>query len=205
MKSIMFAALTALMLALPLSVQAAPAGAPDEVIRTTSQEVIAAIKNDPAIQAGDRRKIRALIEARVLPVFDFVRMTRLAMGRNWNQANADQQKQVVTQFRDLLVRTYGTALSQYKNQNVQVKGLEGKADDTDVVVHTAIVASGTQPVAIDYSMEKTDDGWKVFDIKVEGVSLVTNYRSEFGELVRKGGVEGLIHALDEKKKAAEKS
>jgi phospholipid transport system substrate-binding protein len=175
------------------------------VIRTTSQEVIAAIKNDPAIQAGDRRKIRALIEARVLPVFDFVRMTRLAMGRNWNQANADQQKQVVTQFRDLLVRTYGTALSQYKNQNVQVKGLEGKADDTDVVVHTAIVASGTQPVAIDYSMEKTDDGWKVFDIKVEGVSLVTNYRSEFGELVRKGGVEGLIHALDEKKKAAEKS
>jgi phospholipid transport system substrate-binding protein len=141
----------------------------------------------------------------VLPVFDFVRMTRLAMGRNWNQANADQQKQVVVQFRDLLVRTYGTALSQYKNQSVQVKGLEGKADDTDVVVHTAIVASGTQPVAIDYSMEKTDDGWKVFDIKVEGVSLVTNYRSEFGELVRKGGVEGLIHALDEKKKAAEKS
>lgn len=205
MKARFLLIMISLALLLPLTSLAALAGAPDEVIRSTSQEVIAAIKNDPSIQAGDRRKIRTLIETRVLPVFDFVRMTRLAMGRNWNQANADQQKQLVGQFRDLLVRTYGTALSQYKNQSVQVKGLDGKADDTDVVVHTAIVASGTQPVAIDYSMEKTDGGWKVFDIKVEGVSLVTNYRSEFGELVRKGGVDGLINALDQKKKAAEKS
>lgn len=205
MKARFLLIMISLALLLPLTSLAAVAGAPDEVIRSTSQEVIAAIKNDPSIQAGDRRKIRTLIETRVLPVFDFVRMTRLAMGRNWNQANADQQKQLVGQFRDLLVRTYGTALSQYKNQSVQVKGLDGKADDTDVVVHTAIVASGTQPVAIDYSMEKTDGGWKVFDIKVEGVSLVTNYRSEFGELVRKGGVDGLINALDQKKKAAEKS
>lgn len=204
MKPRLFMALTLLALCLPFAAPAA-GSAPDEVIKSTAQEVITAIKNDPAIQAGDRRKIRSLIETRVLPVFDFVRMTRLAMGRNWSQASTDQQGQLVTQFRDLLVRTYGTALSQYKNQTVQVKGLEGKPSDTDVVVHTAIVASGTSPVAIDYSMEKTDAGWKVFDIKVEGVSLVTNYRSEFGELVRKNGVEGLIHALEEKKKAAEKS
>ena len=178
--------------------------APDEVIRKTADEVIAAIKADKSIQSGDRSKAYALIDQKVLPHFDFTRMTRLAVGRNWNQASADQQKQLVDEFRDLLVRTYATSLSQYKDQVVQVKGTDNQNGGTEAVVHTAIVPSGGQTVPIDYSMEKTGDGWKVFDIRVDGVSLVTNYRSEFSDVVRRNGIEGLIKALDDKRKMAEK-
>ena len=178
--------------------------APDEVIRKTAEDVIASIKADKAIQSGDRSKAYALIDQKVLPHFDFTRMTRLAVGRNWNQASADQQKQLVDEFRDLLVRTYASSLSQYKDQVVQIKGTENQAGGTDAVVHSAIVPSGGQTIPIDYSMEKLGDGWKVYDIRVDGVSLVTNYRSEFTDIVRRNGIDGLIKALDDKRKLAEK-
>ncbi len=177
---------------------------PDEVIRKTAEEVIASIKTDKGIQSGDRSKAYALIDQKVLPHFDFTRMTRLAVGRNWNQASADQQKQLVDEFRDLLVRTYATSLSQYKDQVVQIKGTENQTGGTEAVVHSAIVPSGGQTIPIDYSMEKTGDGWKVYDIRVDGVSLVTNYRSEFTDIVRRNGLDGLIKALDDKRKLADK-
>ncbi|NDU91360.1 MAG: ABC transporter substrate-binding protein [Ferrovum sp.] len=177
---------------------------PDEVIRKTAEDVIASIKADKAIQSGDRSKAYALIDQKVLPHFDFNRMTRLAVGRNWNQASADQQKQLMDGFKDLLVRTYASSLSQYKNQVVQIKGTENQTGGTEAVVHSVIVPSGGQTIPIDYSMEKTGDGWKVYDIRVDGVSLVTNYRSEFSDIVRRNGVDGLIKALDDKRKLAEK-
>ncbi len=178
--------------------------APDEVIRSTAEEVIASIKADKAIQSGDRSKAYALIDQKVLPHFDFNRMTRLAVGRNWNQASADQQKQLVDGFKDLLVRTYASSLSQYKDQVVQIKGTENQPGGTEALVHSAIVPSGGQTIPIDYTMEKMSEGWKVYDIRVDGVSLVTNYRSEFADVVRRNGIEGLIKALDDKRKQAEK-
>ncbi len=176
--------------------------APADVISTTADQVIAAIKSDKAIRNGDRAEAYKLIEQKVLPHFDFTRMTRLAVGRYWRQASVDQQAQLISGFRDLLVRTYSTSLSQYKDQVVQMKGTD--LQDGDALVHTALVPSGGQPIPIDYSMEKMPDGWKVYDITVDGVSLVTNYRSEFGDVVRRDGVDGLIHSLDEKRKLAEK-
>ncbi len=175
---------------------------PDEVIRKTAEEVIASIKSDSAIRSGDRNKAYALIEQKVLPHFDFTRMTRLAVGRNWNQTSPDQQKRLIDGFKDLLVRTYASSLSQYKDQVVQIKGTESQPGGVDAVVHSAIVPSGGQTIPIDYSMEKMSDGWKVYDIRVDGVSLVTNYRSEFADVVRRSGVDGLIKALDDKRKMA---
>lgn len=177
---------------------------PDTVIRTTAEEVIAAVKSDKAIQGGDRSRAYELINQKVLPHFDFTRMTRLAVGRSWRNASPDQQKRLIDGFRDLLVRTYASSLSQYRDQVVQIKGTDSRPGDTDAVVHTLIVPSGGQSVPIDYSMEKSGEDWKVYDIRVDGVSLVTNYRSEFADIVRRDGVDGLIKALDEKRKLAEK-
>lgn len=187
-----------------LGAQAASVAGPDTIIRKTADEVIATLKTDKAIQAGDRSRAYSLIDQKVLPHFDFTRMTRLAVGRNWNQASPDQQKKLEDGFRDLLVRTYASSLSQYKDQALQIKGTDLQPGDTDAVVHTLIVPSGGQSVPIDYSMEKSGDDWRVYDIKVDGVSLVTNYRSEFSDIVRRSGVEGLIKALDDKRKQADR-
>ncbi len=176
---------------------------PEAVIRQTAEEVIATVKADKSIQAGDRNKAYALINQKVLPHFDFARMTRLAMGRNWNQATGDQQKVIADDFKDLLVRTYSSSLSQYKDQVLQVKGSEVQASEGEAVVHTVLVPSGGQNIPIDYSMEQQGNDWKVYDIKVDGVSLVTNYRGEFSDIVRRNGIDGLIQALEQKRKAAQ--
>ncbi|MDE2344384.1 MAG: ABC transporter substrate-binding protein [Betaproteobacteria bacterium] len=197
-------ALAGLLLLTALLAQASAVPGPDAVIRKTADEVIAAVKTDKAIQAGDRSSAYKLIDQKVLPHFDFERMTRLAVGRNWRQAAPEQQKQLVVGFRDLLVRTYASSLSQYKDQVVQIKGTDTQPGDSEAVVHTLIVPSGGQSIPIDYSMEKANSDWKVYDIRVDGVSLVTNYRSEFTDIVRRGGVDGLIKALEEKSRAAEK-
>lgn len=176
---------------------------PDALIRHTADEVIATIKADKSIQAGDRNKAYALITQKVLPHFDLVRMTRLALGRNWNQANGDQQKLLIDDFKDLLVRTYSSSLSQYKDQVVQVKGSEVQQAEGEAVVHTLLVPSGGQSIPIDYSMNQVGGDWKIYDIKVDGVSLVTNYRGEFSDIVRRNGIDGLIQAMEQKRKAAE--
>jgi phospholipid transport system substrate-binding protein len=192
-------ALLACLAAVPLSpALSQEEKAPDALVRDVTQEVIGIIKQDKDIQAGNTKKTVALVEEKVLPHFDFTRMTALAMGINWRKATPDQQKVLVGEFRTLLVRTYSTALSAYRNQVIDFKPLRAQPNDGEVVVRSEVKQSGAEPVAIDYSMSKTPAGWKVYDIAVGGVSLVTTYRDTFTNEVRNTGVDGLIKSLSDK-------
>jgi len=169
--------------------------APDALVKRVSQDVIATIKSDPAIQAGNETRIRDVIEAKLLGNFDFARMTALALGKNFRSATPEQQKRLTDEFRGLLVRTYSGALNQYRNETIDVKPLRMNPGDTDVTVRTAVVRASGAPIQIDYSMEKKGETWKCYDVVVGGVSLVTNYRDEFNEQVKSGGIDGLIKTL----------
>jgi phospholipid transport system substrate-binding protein len=172
--------------------------APDALVRKSIDEVLAVIKTDKDLQAGNQRKILDLVEEKVLPHFDFGRMTRLALGRNWAQASDAQKEALVREFRTLLVRTYSTSLSQYRNQTIDVKPAKIAAGDTDTVVKTLVNQPGGQPIPIDYSMEKSDKGWRVYDVVVDGVSLVTTYRGSFNDQIQKGGIDGLVKTLSDR-------
>jgi phospholipid transport system substrate-binding protein len=176
--------------------------APDALVKRVAQDVLATIRADPRVQAGDPARIREVIEAKLLPYFDFARMTALAMGRNWRAATPPQQQRLTDEFRTLLVRTYSGALNKYHDETIEYRPLRMNPGDTDVTVRTAVLRPGGAPVQIDYSMEKTPSGWKAYDVIVGGISLVTNYRDEFNEQIRNGGVDGLIKALAEKNKGA---
>jgi phospholipid transport system substrate-binding protein len=185
---------------------AAPAWAvetsPDKLVDNTAQEVLTIVRQDKDIRGGNKAKILDLVEAKILPHFNFNRMTRLAMGKNWSKAAPDQQQELVKEFRTLLVRTYSNALSNYSDATIKVEPLKNKGGETDTTVKTKVIQdSGQEPVPIDYSMEKTSDGWKVYDVTVAGVSLVTNYRSTFNNQVREGGVEKLIKTLADKNRS----
>jgi len=170
--------------------------APDVLVKAITDEVAAAIKKDKDIQAGDTAKVVDLIEAKIVPHFNFTRMARIAMARNWRSATPDQQKEIAAEFKTLLVRTYSTALVNYKEQKIDYKPLRAKPEDDEVTVRSEVRPSGaTQPVSIDYEMEKTPGGWKVYDVKVGGVSLVTTYRDTFASEVRERGIDGLIKSL----------
>lgn len=177
--------------------------APDEQVKLISDEVISAIKQDQDIRAGNQKKLTDLVEAKVLPHFDFSRMTALAVGRHWPRASAEQKNLLSSEFRTLLVRTYSNALSTYKNQIIEFKPLRAAAEDTEVTVRTQVRQSGAAPISIDYNMERTSSGWKVYDIVVGGVSLVTNYRETFNSEVRYGGVDGLIKSLASQNRSLE--
>jgi phospholipid transport system substrate-binding protein len=174
---------------------AAPDTAPDVLVRKSIDEVLAVIKADKDLQAGNQRKILELVEEKVLPHFDFTRMTRLALGRNWAQATDVQKESLVREFRTMLVRTYSASLSQYRNQTIDVKPAKIAAGDSETVVKTLVNQPGGQPIPIDYSMEKSDKGWRVYDVVVDGVSLVTTYRSSFNDQIQKGGIDGLVKTL----------
>ncbi|PTQ79059.1 phospholipid transport system substrate-binding protein [Nitrosospira multiformis] len=174
---------------------------PDTLVDNTAQEVLSIVRQDKELRAGNMAKILDLVEAKVLPHFNFTRMTRLAMGKNWNKATPQQQEELVKEFRTLLVRTYSNALSTYSDYKIKVEPVRSKAGDTDTTVKTKVMQDSGQPVDIDYSMEKTGDGWKVYDVTVAGVSLVTNYRSTFNSQVREGGVEKLLKTLGDKNRA----
>jgi len=193
----LFRILPALCCAL-FAVSALAQEAPDAMVKRVSQEVLVIIKSDPKVQAGDQARIREVVETKLLPNFDFERLTALAMGRNWRQATPEQQKQLVEQFRTLLVRTYSGALTQYRDQTMDYKPLRADANATEVTVRTEVVRQGQAPVPIDYSMAKGASGWKVYDVIVGGVSLVTNYRDEFNEQIKSGGIDGLIKTLQAK-------
>ena len=175
--------------------------APDALARSVTDEVLAIVRADKDLQAGNPQKVAQLVEAKVLPHFNFERMTQLAVGRNWRHANPEQQKALIDEFRTLLVRTYTAAFSQYRNQSVEYKPLRIGAGDTDVVVRSLIKQPSGQPVGIDYNMEKLGAAWKVYDVKIEGISLVENYRSTFNSEIQKSGVEGLIKTLRDKNKS----
>jgi phospholipid transport system substrate-binding protein len=173
--------------------------APDAMVKRVSQEVLAIAKSDPKVQAGDQARIHEVIDGKLAPHFDFTHMTALAMGRNWRSATPAQQKELTEQFKQLLVRTYSGALSRYRDEKIEYKPLTAAPSATDVTVKTLVIQSGGgSPVTIDYSLAKTPEGWKAYDVIVGGVSLVTNYRDEFNEQIKSGGVDGLIATLKAK-------
>ncbi|HZM35778.1 MAG TPA: ABC transporter substrate-binding protein [Burkholderiales bacterium] len=176
---------------------------PDVLVRTVTLEVVDLIASDREIKAGDRAKLISLIDAKVLPHFNFESMTALAMGQSWRKADAAQKARLVQEFKTLLVRTYASALSAYSDQKLDFRPLRARPTDTDVTVQVRVLQQGAEPVAIDYSMEKTAAGWKVYDVMVGGVSLVASYRTEFNNIVRDSGIEGLIKNLDSKNRSLE--
>jgi phospholipid transport system substrate-binding protein len=185
------------------SVVAQEATPPDVLVKNVTTEVIELIAKDKEIRSGNRAKLIEVIDAKVLPHFNFGSMTALAMGQNWKSATPEQKKQLVDAFRTLLVRTYASALAAYSEQKFDYRPLRAKPTDTDVTVQVRVIQPGAQPVPIDYSMEKTAAGWKVYDVMVGGVSLVANYRTEFANVVRNSGVDGLIKDLRTKNRALE--
>ena len=194
--------LAAFALLLPLSPAVAD-DAPDVLVKNVTTEVVDILQKDKAVRE-DTRKVITLIETKVLPHFNFQAMTASAVGRNWDKASADQKGRLVEEFKTLLVRTYASALSAYSNQKFDFRPLRAKPTDTDVTVNVRVLQAGAQPVTIDYDMEKRPNGWKVWDVRVGGISLVANYRTEFDNLVREGGLEGLVKALQTKNKSLER-
>jgi len=174
--------------------------APDALVKRIAEETLTAIRSDKDLQAGNPAKVKQLIESKLVPNFDTARMTALAMGRNWRTATPEQQKQLTEQFKTLLIRTYSNALTNYRDNTMSYKPLRMNAGDTEVVVRTEVTRPGQAPVPIDYSMEKTPEGWKAYDVVVAGVSLVTNYRDEFNDILKSSGVNGLIKTLADKNK-----
>ena len=174
--------------------------APDVMVKRVAEDVLATIRADPAIQAGSETRIREVLETRLLPNFDFMRMTALAMGKNWRAATPEQQKRLTDEFRGLLVRTYSGALNRYRNETIEYKPLRMNAGDAEVTVRTAVMRASGPPIQIDYSLVKAADTWKCSDVIIGGVSLVTNYRDEFNEQIRNGGVDGLIRTLADRNK-----
>ena len=172
---------------------------PDTLVNNTAQEVLTIIRQDKGIKSGKKARLLNLVEAKIIPHFDFSRMTRLAMGKNWSKAAPRQQQEIANQFRTLLVRTYYKALSVYSDHTIKVTPIKDIAGNTNVTVRTqAIQNNGHHPVSINYSMEKTSNGWKVYDITVGGISLVINYRGSFNSQIRRGGIEGLLKTLADK-------
>ena len=176
---------------------------PDELVKRTAEDVLAVVKNDKDIQAGDQRKIFALAEEKIVPNFNFDKVSRMVLGKNWTKATPDQKTAFQAEFRSLLIRTYATALSKYKNQVIEYKPFRKASESNVASVKTLIVQPGGQPIAVDYTLEKQGDAWKVYDIVIEGVSLVTNYRGQFSQEIRTNGLDSLIKKLGDKNRAAE--
>ena len=172
--------------------------APDALVKNVTNDVLSIVSKDQDIQSGNTAKAISLVEAKVLPDFDFQRMASLAMGREWRKATPEQQSAVASEFRTLLVHTYSRALTSYKNQTIDFKPTKMAGDETDVTVVTEIRQPGAKSVSIDYSMEKVDSTWKVYDITVSGISLVMSYRDQFGQAIAANGIDGLIKTLHAK-------
>ena len=184
-----------------VAAQAQTLKAPDVLIKEVSTDVIDAVNADKSIQAGDVQKVIALVDTKVLPYFNFQRMTALAVGKNWRQATPEQQKALQNEFKTLLVRTYAGALAQVKDQTVQLKPMRSSPEDNEVVVRTEVRGKG-DPIQLDYRLEKGADSWKIYDVNVLGVWLVENYRNSFAQEISAGGIDGLIAKLAERNKAA---
>lgn len=172
--------------------------APDALMKNVTNNVLDIVSKDPDIQNGNTAKAIALVEAKVLPDFNFQRMTALALGKEWRKATPEQQSALTSEFRTLLVRTYSRALTSYKNQTIDFKPTKMVDGETDVTVRTEIKQPGSKSVSIDYAMEKVESTWKVYDISVSGISLVMSFRDQFGQEILSGGIDGLIKTLHAK-------
>ncbi|MGQ0562661.1 MAG: MlaC/ttg2D family ABC transporter substrate-binding protein, partial [Gemmatimonadota bacterium] len=171
---------------------------PEDLVKRVTEDVLAAIKSDKALQAGDRQKALALAEQKVMPHIDFAEATKLAVGRAWSSATPEQQKKLVDEFRAMLVRIYSNAIDVYRGQTMRVQPVNTPAGATETAVRNQYIRPGQPPVSVDYAMRKTPEGWKIYDITVEGMSLVLTYRGEFEQVMRQSGVEGLLKRLAEK-------
>jgi phospholipid transport system substrate-binding protein len=178
---------------------------PDVLIQTVSEEVLEIVRKDKDIQGGNAAKVIELVEKKVLPHFNFSHMTALAVGKDWKKATPQQQQQLTGEFKTLLVRTYSNALTGYRNQKIVYKPLKMNAGDVEALVRTEVQQPGSKAIQLDYSVEKLDSGWKVFDVTVAGISLVTNYRDQFGQEVRNGGIDGLISTISAKNRSLDGS
>lgn len=188
------AALSLALLASAPLVRAAADEAPDALVKRISSEVLDAIKADKAIQGGETNRVLALVDTKVMPNVNFTRMTASAVGRNWRQATPEQKNRLQQEFKTLLIRTYSGALSQVNDQTLNVKPLRAAAGDTEVTVRTEVLGRG-DPVQLDYRMEKTPTGWKIYDLNVLGVWLVETYRTQFAQEVSAKGIDGLIASM----------
>jgi phospholipid transport system substrate-binding protein len=198
MQKVILKSVLALVFALAAPLALAQDVAPDVLLKGVTSEVIAIIKQDKDAQAGNPARVADLVETRILPLFDFAHMTQLAVARNWRVATPEQQKALTAEFKTLLVRTYSMALSNYRDQVIEFKRLRAAPGDTEVTVNSVVKETGTESLTIAYDMEKTPAGWKVYDIKIDGVSLITTYRETFAGKVRAAGVDGLIKSLSDK-------
>ncbi|HEX6735631.1 MAG TPA: ABC transporter substrate-binding protein [Azonexus sp.] len=198
MKKLLALAATAC-LALPAFAQQAP----NELVQQVTEEVLEIVRKDRDIQNGSTAKVIDLVDKKVLPHFNFTRMTALAVGKDWRKANPQQQQQLTGEFKTLLVRTYANALTGYRNQKVVYKPFRMQPEETDVLVRTEVQQPGSKPIQLDYSLERQDSAWKVYDVTVAGISLVTNYRDQFGQEVRNGGIDGLIASVAAKNRSLE--
>lgn len=174
--------------------------APDVLIKRISGEVMEAVRADAAIQAGDVNRIVALVDSKIMPSVNFSRMTSSAVGRFWRQATPEQQKRLQEEFKTLLVRTYSGALGEVKDQTISYKPMRARAEDTDVVVRSEVRGRG-EPIQLDYRLEKTANGWKIYDLNVLGVWLVDTYRSQFAQEIGAKGIDGLISTLADRNKS----
>ena len=177
--------------------------APDALVRDLSNEVLTTIKADKALASGDVNRVQKLIDEKILPYVDFEKMTRLAVGRGWRQATPEQRTALTREFRTLLVRTYSGALSQVSDHQVQLRPFRAQPAETDVLVRTSVVASRGDPIQLDYRLEKTDAGWKIYDVNILGVWLVENYKTQFASQINAGGVDGLVKTLVDRNKQLE--
>jgi len=175
-----------------------PHMAPDALIGSLSNDLLDTIRADKELQAGDIAKINKIVDQKVLPYVDFEKMTRLTVGRGWRQASAEQRKALVREFRALLTYTYSGALSQISDHKVELKPFRAAPADTDVIVRTNVVASKGEPIQLDYRMEKTDAGWRIYDVNILGIWLVENYKNSFASEINTGGIDGLIKSLTER-------
>lgn len=176
---------------------------PDALVKNVSEDVLDVIRKDKDIQNGNTKKAIDLVETKVLPYFNFQRMTAQAVGKDWRQATPAQQKALSDEFRTLLVRTYSNALTAYKNQTIDYKPLKLAAGDTDATVRTEIKQPGAKPIGINYVLEKTGNGWKVYDVVIADVSMVTSYRDQFRQEIAANGIDGLLKSLQAKNKTGE--
>jgi phospholipid transport system substrate-binding protein len=182
---------------------AAAVAAPEALVRDLSNEVLATIKADKALASGDVNRVQKLIDEKILPYVDFQKMTQLAVGRGWRQATPEQRAALTREFRALLVRTYSGALSQVTDHQVQLRPFRAQPADTDVLVRTSVVATRGDPIQLDYRLEKTDAGWKIYDVNILGVWLVENYKTQFASQINAGGVDGLIKTLTDRNRQLE--
>jgi len=201
MQSSFFRFISSLLLAAFVSGGAFAQEAPDKFVEDLSSKVIDLLKSDKEIQAGDLKRISQLVDTTLMPHVNFERMTALSVGRAWRDATPEQKKQLMTEFRILLLRTYSNAFTAVRDQSVNMKPYRGNASDTEVIVRSEIVQARGEPIQLDYRLEKADKAWRIYDVNVLGVWLVQTYRNQFAQEISAGGIDGLIKSLADKNKS----